>query len=71
MGFYVIWTISLYRIYKLVGEDYISIGVNRYEKIADGLARSGKHTVTTGINKVLSAAEVEGAPPSLNLASLD
>jgi hypothetical protein len=39
MAFYVIWTISLYRIYKIVGEKEISIAVNKYraetEKLAD------------------------------------
>jgi len=67
MGFYVVWTISLYRIYKLVGEHEISVGVARYEKYADGFAGTAKHTLQKG----LAAAGVGGAPPSLNLASLD
>jgi len=69
MGFYVIWTISLYRVYKQVGEQYISKGIEKYEKIADKIENGAKKRLRQGINKL---GEAGGAPPSsLNLASLD
>lgn len=69
MGFYVIWTISLYRVYKQVGEQYISKGIEKYEKIADNMENKARHRLNQGLNKINEAG---GAPPSsLNLASLD
>ena len=42
MAFYVIWTISLYRVYKLVGESEITGAVDRYEKVAQKVSDKAK-----------------------------
>lgn len=42
MAFYVIWTISLYRVYKLVGESEITSAVDKYDAIAHKIANKAK-----------------------------